>query len=457
MSSYDLLVRGGHVVSSNGLQQADIAVSDGRIVAIEPELSGTAHEEIDARGLHVLPGGIDAHVHFNEPGRTSWEGFASGSRALAAGGMTTFFDMPLNSSPPTLSRADFLRKQEAARASSLVDFALWGGLTPHNLTTLEELAECGVIGFKAFLSHSGLEEFPAVDDLTLYEGMEKAARLGKIVAVHAESEPITAALTRRALAEGRISARDYVNSRPVIAELEAITRALLFASETGCALHIVHVSSGRGVQLVIDARARGVNVTCETCPHYLALTTEDMYQLGAVAKCAPPLRSQEEQDALWQHLLAGHIQFVASDHSPAPPDMKTGEHFFQIWGGISGCQSLLHVLLTEGYERRSLSLSAITTLTAEHVAQRFGLTNRKGRLAIHMDADFALVDMNQQYALSKHDLFYRHQHSPYVGRTFRGKIVRTVVRGMTVFCNGQPISSAVGRLLVPTAHITSTA
>lgn len=445
--NYDLLVRDGLLVRADGLYQADLAVYEGRIVAIEPELSGSAREEIDARGLHIFPGCIDAHVHFNEPGRTSWEGFASGSRSLAAGGATAFFDMPLNSSPPTLSRADFLSKHEAASSSSLLDFAFWGGLTPDNLDRLEELAECGVIGFKAFMAHSGLEEFRAVDDLTLYEGMEKAARLGKLVAVHAENEQMTAALARRTLAEGRTGARDYLNSRPVIAELEAIERAILLASETGCVLHIVHVSTGRGVQLVVEARARGLDVTCETCPHYLVLSEEDMLHLGAVAKCAPPLRSRVEQESLWHHLLASDVQFVASDHSPAPPEMKVGDNFFQIWGGISGCQSLLQLLLTEGHEERALPLPTIAALTSEHVAQRFGLADNKGRLAPGMDADMVLVDSHRQEVLRKQDLFYRHQHSPYIGRSLRGGIVRTLLRGLTVFRDGKPAPSAVGRLL----------
>ncbi|MGH2479773.1 MAG: allantoinase AllB, partial [Ktedonobacteraceae bacterium] len=331
----------------------------------------------------------------------------------------------------------------------LLDFALWGGLTPDNLDRLEELAACGVIGFKAFMSSSGLEEFRAVDDLTLYEGMRKAAHLGRIVAVHAENEQITTALARRALAGGYTGIRDYLNSRPVIAELEAITRALLLASETQCPLHIVHVSSGRGVQLVVEARARGVDVTCETCPHYLALTEEDMLRLGAVAKCAPPLRSHTDQEALWQHLLVGDIQFVASDHSPAPPEMKTDANFFQVWGGVSGCQSLLRVLLTDGHTQRALSLPAIAALTSEHVAQRFGLANRKGRLALDMDADLVLVDIKYTEELHARDLFYRHQHSPYIGRKLRGKIVRTILRGNTVFRDGQPVSSAAGQLLTP--------
>ena len=451
MSTYDVLIRGGTLVTAEGLQQADLAVVAGKIVAVEPELSRTGRAELDARGLHIFPGVIDAHVHFNEPGRTSWEGFASGSRALAAGGATVCFDMPLNSSPPLLDAVNFKLKRAAAEASSLVDFALWGGLTPINLDRMEELAECGVIGFKAFLCHSGLDEFAAADNLTLYKGMEQAAHLGKIVAVHAENEGITAALARQARANGRTAVRNYLNSRPVIAELEAISRAILFAGETGCALHIVHVSTGRGVQLVVEARAKGSDVTCETCPHYLVLDEEDMVQLGAIAKCSPPLRSREDQEDLWHHLLVGDIQFIASDHSPAPPEMKTGEDFFKIWGGISGCQTLLQLLLTEGYERRDLPLETIAALTSMQPAQRFGLASDKGSLAIGVDADLALVDLNQHKVLRAQDLYYRHQQSPFVGRTLRGEVVRTLVRGRTVFQAGQPVSTPAGRLIIP-AH-----
>ncbi len=322
-------MRNGTLVTTAGISNADLAVSDGRIVAIGPHLAGTSKEEINAAGYHMFPGVIDAHVHFNEPGRTDWEGFATGTAALAAGGTTVFFDMPLNSSPPTIDAESFDLKLKAAQANSLVDFALWGGLVPGNLAHLDELAERGVIGFKAFMSNSGIHDFSAVDDLTLYEGMARAAQLGKIVALHAESDQITAALAHRAIVQGRTGIRDYLNSRPVIAELEAIQRAILFAQETGCALHIVHVSSGRGISLVAEARVRGIDVSCETCTHYLVLTEEDVEELGAVAKCAPPLRPQTEQDALWQQLFAGNIPMVTSDHSPAPATMKTSPDFFK--------------------------------------------------------------------------------------------------------------------------------
>src|SRR6478752_2094810 len=255
MTAFDTILRRGFIVSGEfastvDMPMVDIGIADGRIAAIGPDLEGSAREEIDCDGLHIFPGVIDAHVHFNEPGRTEWEGFATGSRALAAGGATACIEMPLNAHPPTLDAVSFDLKRAAAEASSVVDFALWGGLVPGNIEQMDELAERGVVGFKAFMSASGIDDFSASDDLTLYEGMARAARLDRIVAVHAENDTITRALAERAIAAGRTGVRDYLASRPIIAELEAISRAILFAQETGCALHIVHVSTGRGVRLV---------------------------------------------------------------------------------------------------------------------------------------------------------------------------------------------------------------
>jgi allantoinase len=448
MSGYDLIIRHGALVTPHAISKADIAIADGRIVAIEQEIGGASAAEIDASGMHVFPGVIDAHVHCNEPGRAEWEGFATATRALAAGGATSFFDMPLNAHPPTVDAASFDAKLDAAQRSSLIDFALWGGIVPGNLAELDELAARGIIGFKAFMSNSGIDDFLAVDDLTLYEGMQRAAQLSMLVALHAENDQITGGLARRAMAEGRTGVRDYLRSRPVIAEVEAIERAILFAEETGCAIHIVHVSSGAGVARVAAARQRGVDVTCETCAHYLALTEEDVEQLGAIAKCAPPVRSQAEQDALWQHIFDGTLPMVTSDHSPAPASMKTDANFFNVWGGISGCQSTLSVLLTDGHARRGLPLETIAALLAENVARRFRLPH-KGRIAVGMDADLALIDMAQQFTLDSGDLFYRHQHSPYVGRTFSGRVVRTLLRGTTVFQDGKIMSKPAGRLLRP--------
>jgi allantoinase len=448
MSTYDLIVRGGALVRAEGREEADLAIAEGKIAAVAPDLEGTAPEEIDARGLHVLPGVIDAHVHFNEPGRGDWEGFASGTRALAAGGTTSYVEMPLNAYPPTVDAESFDRKLVIAEQDSLMDFALWGGLVPGNVEKLEELAERGVAGFKAFMSTSGTLDFQPADDLTLYEGMQRAAALGLPVLVHGENRTITDALANRAISTLRTTARDYLDSRPAIAELDAIGRAILFAEETGCSLHIVHVSTGRGVALVAAARERGVDVTCETCAHYLVLTEEDAEALGAVAKCAPPLRPRRDLESLWEHVFEGDVEFVTSDHSPAPPEMKVGRDFFRIWGGISGCQSLLNVMLDEGYHNRGLPLEEVATLLSENVARRFGFAG-KGRLEVGADADLALVDLDAISTLHQEDLLYRHKTSPFVGRAFQGKVVRTLVRGTTVFREGRIVSEPVGRLLKP--------
>ena len=454
MSAYDLIFRGGTLVTAEGPEEADLAVEDGCIDAISPDLEGTAREEVDATGLHLLPGAIDAHAHFSEPGRTHWEGFETGSQSLAAGGMTAFVEMPLNAYPPTCDGVSFDLKLAAAKASSLVDFALWGGIQPDNFDQLEVLAERGVAGFKAFMTPA-TEDFRNVDDVTLYEAMAEAARLGLPVLVHAESPQITGRLTQRALAQVRTSARDYSESRPIIAELEAISRALLFAEETGCTLHIVHVSFGRGVDLVTAARARGVDVTCETCAHYLVLTEDDLETMGAVAKCAPPLRSRDEQEALWERILDDKLPMVTSDHSPCPPEMKAGDDFHRAWGGISGCQSLLNVMLDEGHHERGLPLERVAALTSGNVAERFGFSG-KGRLEVGADADLALVDLDSSFTLRADDLFYRHKISPYVDRTFHGNVVRTVVRGSTVFLDGRIASEPVGQFIKPSRRTSAT-
>lgn len=449
MPLYDLIIRNGTLVTPEAIFRADIGIEGEQIAEISPTLEGTSKSEVDASGLYVFPGVVDAHLHFNEPGRTEWEGFATGSMALAAGGTTSYFDMPLNSHPPTTDAAAFDLKCEAARANSLVDFGLWGGLVPGSIGHMEELAALGVVGFKAFMSNSGIEDFPACDDLTLYEGMREAARLGCLVAVHAENDTITGMLAGRAIAEGRTSVLDYLRSRPVVAELEAIERAITFATSTGCSLHIVHVSSGRGVGLVAGARARGIDVSCETCPHYLVLAEEDVEQLGAVAKCAPPIRSQQERDELWSHIFAGTLPMVASDHSPAPASMKSSSNFFEIWGGISGCQSLLQLLLTEGYSKRNLPLNTIASLVSDYPARRFGIAPRKGRITAGADADLVLIELDRTGTLRAEDLLYRHKHSPYVGRTLRGRVVRTLVRGTTVWLDGKVVSKPIGRLITP--------
>jgi allantoinase len=435
----DVLVRGGTLVLPGVFSvRADVAIEDGRIETIAPEAPGTAREEIDARGLLVLPGAIDAHVHFNDPGRAEWEGWASGTAALAAGGATACVEMPLNAHPPTVDGAAFDAKVGAAERGAVVDFALWGGLVPGDLDRLDELAERGVVGFKAFMCDTGIEDFGAVGDDVLGAGMERAAELGLPVAVHAERPQ------RLTSMEGG-DWRAWAASRPVEAELEAIERALELAQATGCSLHVVHVSSGAGVARVAEARARGVDATCETCPHYLVLTEEDMERLGTASKCAPPLRPEGERAALWSELEAGNVALVGSDHSPCPPAMKAGD-FAAAWGGIAGAQTTLALLLDEGY-RRGLPLASLANLVTGGPARRLHL--RKGRLEPGADADLALVKVPTEHTLSRADLHDRHRANPFAGRVLAARVVRTLLRGRTVYHDGLVPPEPHGRLLVP--------
>jgi allantoinase len=441
---YDLLIRNGTVVAPDGVREADVAVEDGRIVDVAAGLRGGGREEIDATDLHVFPGVIDAHVHFNEPGRTEWEGFATGSAGLAAGGGTCFFEMPLNASPPTLDGPTFDAKRAAAEASSLTDFALWGGLTPANVDRLEELADRGVIGFKAFMSNSGIDEFGAVDDYTLYRGMRVAAERGLIVALHAENDAITGGLARDSMAAGRTTVDDYLASRPVVAEVEAIRRAITIATDTKCKLHIVHVSSEEGSQAAHGGRT-DADVTYETCPHYLWFTEDDVRRIGARAKCAPPIRSAHDRAHLRFVLGTGEITFVASDHSPAPASMKTDANFFKVWGGIAGVQSTLAVMLSL---RPPLPLPAVAGYTAGRVAERFGIP-AKGSVAVGKDADLTLVSPGDGFTLEPADLHDRHKLSPYVGEMFNGVVRRTISRGQTIFLDGKIVGRPMGQLVKP--------
>jgi len=321
-----MIIRGGTVVTARGVEKLDIAIAGEQISAIGVNLLDEG-EVIDASGLHVFPGGIDSHVHFNEPGRTEWEDIAHGSAALAAGGYTTFIDMPLNNLPVTTTVEAFDLKLEAMQRSSKVDFGLWGGLVPGNLDQLEPLVRRGVMGFKAFMCPSGIDEFPASDSRTLQKGMERIAALDSILLLHAEDP------TRLREPKGS-GAADFTRSRPPDAEVMAVLAALTIDGGTGCRLHVVHMSTRDGAILVQKARLDGLDMTCETCPHYLLYTEDDLERLGGPGKCAPPFRTAGDRDALWARLADGTLPMVVSDHSPSTLELKRGDDFAKIWGGI---------------------------------------------------------------------------------------------------------------------------
>lgn len=449
----ELILRGGTLVTPRGVTRADVGVAGGQVVEVAPEIAGKAREELDARGLHVFPGVIDAHVHFNEPGRTEWEGLATGSRALAAGGGTLFVDMPLNSTPPTVTRAAFEEKRALAGAKAVTDFALWGGLVPGGVEHLPELAQAGAAGFKAFMSHSGIADFGSVDDATLEAGLRVAAALDLPVAVHAESDELTAGLSAALRGAGRTDLRAYLESRPVAAEVEAISRACALAHETGGRLHIVHVSSGAGVAEAMAWRVRGARITIETCPHYLTFTEEDLERVGAALKCAPPLRPGPDLEALWAALREGRVDTVGSDHSPSPASLKDRADFFEVWGGIAGVQSTLAALLT-GAERHGLPLPRVAEVLSSAPAHVLRLP-AKGDLAPGFDADLTLVDLGCSPLLIREGLHDRHKLSPYAGHTWRGGVRRTLLRGQTVW-DGQGFAApGQARLVRPGTPISN--
>jgi len=420
ISKVDLVVRAGTVVTAAGVIDADLAVTDGRITDIGPRLDVDADEEIDASGLHVFPGGVDAHVHFNEPGRTDWETIACGTAALAAGGYTSYVDMPLNSLPVTIDTEAFDLKLAAASSAAIVDFGIWGGLVPGNVDQVDALVDRGVLGFKAFMCPSGIDEFPACDTITLREGMARIARRGSILLVHAEDPVI---LDQHMAAVGGTSASDFIRSRPPDAELAAIANAIEIAAQTGCRLHVVHVSTLAGMQMIRAAQGSGVDVSGETCPHYLLYVEDDLQRLGGVGKCFPPFRTAADRDGLWRMLAAGVLPIVVSDHSPSTLELKQGDDYFKIWGGLSGCQSTRQLLLA-----RSLDARRLAAATATNVARRFGLQG-KGEIAPGYDADLWLADLTHTDVLKSEDLLYKNRFSAHEGQPIRGRTVMTLVRG----------------------------
>ncbi|MBU3180834.1 allantoinase AllB [Clostridium psychrophilum] len=453
MSKYDVIIRNGNIVFEHSIKKGDIGILNGKIVEVSSKIDelATASEVINAEKLYVLPGLIDIHVHFNEPGRTEWEGLYTGSRSLAAGGVTTFFDMPLNSDPPLIYPSLFKVKKNLALEKSMIDFGILGGVVPENLNYLEELKKCGVIGFKGFMSNSGIKEFNYLDDDSLFEGLKIISRLDSVAMIHAESEVITKHLSTDAILDKRLTAKDYVESRPIVSEIEAVDRAICMAEATNCKIHIVHASNSEVVERVKIGKRRGVDVTVETCPHYLSLTVENLKKQGAIAKCSPPLRKKEDVDKLWKSLVDGDIDIISSDHSPCLPELKDRsekKNIFDVWGGISSAQSTLNVLLEEGYWKRGVKLELISKLTSANPAKRFGIYPSKGKISLGSDADLAIIDINKSFILKKEDLLYKHQVSPFVGRKFRGKVIYTIAGGHKIFENGNIVDEGYRGKLV---------
>jgi allantoinase len=449
----DLIIRGHNVVTSETVAPASVHISNGVISAVgayDEVLSGC--EVIDAGETSVVMAGlVDTHVHVNEPGRTEWEGFESATRAAAAGGVTTIVEMPLNSIPPTTTLENFQAKLAAAEGKCAVDVGFWGGVVPGNVRELSRLSDAGVLGFKCFLVHSGVDEFPNVTEVDLLEAMPELARLGAVLIVHAElPEAIDEALKEAVgIPADPRKYSTFLKSRPREAENEAVALMIRLSRETGTRVHIVHHSSSDALPALRQARSLGVQITIETCPHYLCFAAEDIADGATEFKCCPPVRERENREELWGALDEGLIEMVVSDHSPCPPGMKslgTG-NFLEAWGGISSLQLRLPVMWTQALER-GYSINHLSEWLCRAPARLVGLDKRKGAIAAGYDADIIIWNPQTTFRVEPSMIYHKHKLTPYAGQTLNGVVESTYLRGRKVYEHGQFSEKASGVMLL---------
>ncbi len=436
---HDLYLKNALIVTEEEIFNGGVLINGEKISRLVRDAEDIeAVQEIDLDGRVLLPGLVDDHVHFNEPGRVEWEGYRTGSMAAAAGGITTFLEMPLNSYPATINQDLFNSKRQAVKTESVVDYGNWGGLVNNNLKDLPGLSEAGSIGLKAFMSNSGIDDFERIDDDLLYAGLLSAKENGNVIGVHAENEYVTKYLGDQIRNAGRTDRAGWSESRPPSAEVEAIQRACYWAGVAQSNLHVVHITIAEGIRAVADAKNKGFHVTAETCPHYLFLNEADFEKIGPAAKCAPPLRSSTEVDELWKCVLEGMVDTIASDHSPCLWDDKAPglDNIWNAWGGISGVQTMLPAILTEGVHKRGLRLTDLVRMMSANPARIFGLYPQKGSLKPGTDADITVIDLDAEWTLSAEDLLYKNKHSAYLGYSFKGKVQETFVRGKRVYGDG---------------------
>jgi allantoinase len=438
-SNADLALRAQRAVVDGVEIACTLVVAGGRIVAVEAhDAAIDATETVELGDDEVLlPGMVDTHVHVNEPGRTEWEGFASATRAAAAGGVTTIIDMPLNSIPPTTTVEALRIKQEVARDQIAVDVGFWGGAVPGNLPDLPALHQAGVFGFKAFLIHSGVDEFRHLSEQEFAAAMDEVARLDALMLVHAED----ATLIHDDLAAGSAYS-GFLASRPPAAEDSAIEQVIAQARRTGASTHLLHLSSAQAVPALRAARAAGADLTVETCPHYLTFTAEEVTDGATEFKCCPPIREAGNREALWSGLAAGDIDMVVSDHSPSTPALKwapggaAAGDFSLAWGGIASIQVSLPAVWTSAREHGH-SLSDVVRWMALAPADRVGLTH-KGRIEVGADADLTVLAPDEEFLVDVDALAHKNPVSAYAGRRLAGVVRRTWLRGAPVDPDGPP-------------------
>lgn len=435
------MLRSTRVITPQGTRAASVTVSGGKIAAVLAyDADVPAGARIEDLGDDVLlPGIVDTHVHVNDPGRTEWEGFWTATRAAAAGGITTLVDMPLNSLPPTTTVDNLRTKQEVARTKAHIDVGFWGGALPDNVGDLKPLHDAGVYGFKCFLSPSGVDEFPHLDQDRLATSMAEIAGFGGLLIVHAEDPHELDAAPHKSGPKYT----DYLDTRPRVSEDAAIEGLIGLAKRLGARVHVLHLSSSNALPLIAAAKREGVKLTVETCPHYLTLTAEEVPDGASEFKCCPPIREAANQDLLWDALADGTIDCIVTDHSPSTADLKTDD-FATAWGGISGLQLSLPAIWTEA-RKRGHSLEDVVRWMSTRTSELVGL-DQKGAIEAGRDADFAVLAPDETFTVDPAELQHRNRVTAYAGKTLSGVVKSTWLRGERILHGGE-FSEPAGRLL----------
>ncbi len=436
-----------NILTPSGIQSGFLVIEDtkiaGVVAALDPLFNGTIE---DVGESLIMPGLIDCHVHINEPGRTEWEGFETATKAAAAGGITTLVEMPLNASPVTTNEKNFEIKLAAAQNKLVVNCGFWGGVVPDNLTELTPLLKSGVFGLKAFLTHSGIDDFPNTTADQLREALQILKRYNLPLLVHCELDAPNA--DSHWLDANPQSYQAYLKSRPKTWENNAVQLMIDLCRETGARVHLVHISSAEALLLIAAAKKEGLAITAETCPHYLFFDAEHIPDGKTSFKCAPPIREKENNEKLWKALKDGTLDFVVTDHSPAPPILKEIEsgNFKKAWGGIAGLQFSLPVMWTE-MRQRGFSLANISNLMSTQVADFIQLKTTKGKIEKGFDADLVVWNPNKKFKVTTEMIQHRHKITPYVGLELYGTVEQTFVNGVKVFNHGKFLHLNQGKIL----------